>query len=74
MGTSSSSASIEPKLRTDPAPDRLLSDAEQTAARLAIEVQLGDWDRSALTLASPEIITIAHPAHVPSKHSVLAAG
>jgi SAM-dependent methyltransferase len=33
-----------------------------SAAGLVIEEQFGDWDRSPLTAASPEIITIARPA------------
>ena len=33
-----------------------------TGAGLAIEQQFGDWDRSPLTGASPEIITIARRA------------
>lgn len=34
-------------------------DAELAAAGLAVDDQFGDWDRSALVHASPEIITIA---------------
>ena len=30
-------------------------------ADLVIEAQYGDWDRSSLTIRSPEIITLARP-------------
>jgi hypothetical protein len=32
-----------------------------TDARLTIEEQFGDWDRTPLTPTSPEIITVARP-------------